>query len=329
MRAATIYSEGMFREFEPQLGPCADRLGIPRALFRRPDVELTIEKYHRLLDCAARSGHPAIGHSIGASMPAAALGPLGHAMAASATVRQMLSVASKYLYVFAHANVLRLDVGQDRFAVVYDVTDPNVALHQQDVELALACVARQVRELSGRGTGPRLVEFGHARPAYARELARYYGCEVQFDRGGNRLHYDRPVLDLSVTGSDPSLLGALEFFLAERLKTRSEDADLAKKVTHLIATSLSGGAPDIESVAATLGVSTRTLQRRLREQGLAFNDMVETVRRDIARQYVQQGEFSLTDVALLLGYSELSGFSRAFRRWTGKSPRGSRAAAGR
>lgn len=319
MSVATIYSERMFRRFETDLGPCADKLRIPRAIFREPDFELSIDKYYRLLDCASRTTNPRIGLTIGSGMEAGDLGPLGHAAAASADVRQMLGVLSRYLYVFAHSNVLRIDVGPRLFAVAYDVTDSNIAMHQQDVELALAYAVRQIRALTGTEASPRIVEFAHAQPAYAKDLRKFFGGEMQFGRGGNRLHYSRNVLDLPIHSSDPSLLHALEIFLSERLKVRSEDADLGKKVVHLISTSLSSGMPEIGRIAATLGLSGRTLQRHLQDESLVFSEMVESVRRDIAEQYVQRSDFSLTDIALMLGYSELSAFSRAFRRWTGSS----------
>ena len=73
-------------------------------------------------------------------------------------------------------------------------------------------------------------------------------------------------------------------------------------------------------MARSLGMGPRTLQRRLAEQQVEFSQLVEDVRRALARQYVAGGEYSITEVALLLGYAEASSFSRAFRRWTGQSP---------
>ena len=317
---ATIFSEGMFRRFETDMGACADKLGIPRGLFHRPDVEISIPKYHRLLDCTARSTNPSIGFAIGSTMAAGDLGPLGHAITTCASVRQMLNLLSQYLYVFAHANILRVDVGQKLMLVSYAVTDPNVALHQQDVELAIAYAAGQIRTQSATEVSPKLVEFEHPRPDYHATLQQFFRCEVRYNRNANRLHYAKRVLDLPIPGSDPSLLQALEFYLADRLKVRSEETELGRKVRHLISTSLSDGLPDIDSIARTLGLSGRTLQRRLHAEKLVFSEMVESVRRDIATEYVRHGDLSLTDIALMLAYSELSAFSRAFKRWTGRSP---------
>ena len=323
MSEATIFSEGIFRRFESDMGVCADKLGIPRSLFHSPDVEISIPRYHRLLECTARSTNPSIGFSIGSTLDAGDLGALSHAISHCDNVRHSLSVLSQYLYVLA--NILRIDVGQQLLLISYAVTDPNVALHQQDVELAIAYVTSQLRALTETEVSPRLLEFQHARPPYHQALEQFFRCEVLFNRSANRLHYDKKMSELPIPKADRSLLRALEFYLSDRLKVRAEEAELGKKVNHLISTSLNQGLPDIDSIAGKLGLSGRTLQRRLRAENLVFSDMLDTVRQHIATEYVSQGDLSLTDIALMLAYSELSAFSRAFKRWTGQSPQQYRA----
>ncbi|MGI9326734.1 MAG: AraC family transcriptional regulator ligand-binding domain-containing protein [Pseudomonadales bacterium] len=317
---STIYSERMFNKFEQDLGPCADELGIPRAIFRKADVEFPIEKYYRMLECAARKSNPCIGFTMGTTLEMRDLGALGHAAAAAPNVGHALNLLAQYLYVFAQANVLRVDIGQEAFVIDYHLTDALPAIHQQDVELAMSMIAGVIRELSGQEICPLVAEFEHPKPPYSRQLQQHFHCQMQFNRSSNRLHYRKHVLDLPVGSCDARLLEALDFYLADRLKLRSEDDDLVAKVNHLIATTLNSGPPEIETIASTLGVSRRTLQRRLSDANLIFSDMVEAVRKNIANEYVEHSDYSLTDIALMLGYSELSSFSRAFRRWTGKSP---------
>ena len=316
----TIYSERMFSRFDKELGPCADELGIPRSIFRQSNVEFPIEQYYRLLECAARSVDPHIGHTMGKELGLSDFGALGHAVQVADTVGQGLSLLERYIYVFAHANVIRVDISKEFFILAYTLTDPHLAIHQQDVEFAMTLMAKIIRDISGRQLNPKSVDFAHSRPAYYKSLQAHFACEVHFDRGFNRLEYPAQVLELPAIKPDPSLLEALKFFLADRLKLRSEDGDLIDKVNHLIATSLGEGMPEIGSIAAALGLSQRTLQRRLSESGAVFSDMIDNVRREIAIDYVQYSEHSLTDIALMLSYQELSSFSRAFRRWTDASP---------
>jgi AraC-like DNA-binding protein len=167
---------------------------------------------------------------------------------------------------------------------------------------------------------PTLVGFVHSRPDYHKQLQAHFGCEVRYDRSFNQLQYSTHILELPAENPEPSLLQALEFYLADRLKLRSEDGDLLDKVNHLIATSFGDGVPEIAVIADALGLSRRTLQRRLSEAGAVFSDMIDAVRREIAQDYVLHSDHSLTDISLMLGYQEQSSFSRAFRRWTDASP---------
>ncbi len=316
----TIYSERMFSRFERELGPCADDLDIPRSIFQRPDVEFSIEKYYRLLECAAGSTDPHIGLSMGKRLRASDLGAFGHAIEVAPTVAHALRIMERYLYVFAHANVIRVDVGKKILVVSYNLTDSHIAIHQQDVELVMTLIAKIIRDITGRQLNPALLELAHSRPGYHKLIQSHFECEVHFDRSFNRLQYPAHVLELPVVSHEPSLLQALEFYLADRLKLRSEDNDLLEKVNHLIATSLGEGVPELEAIAEALGLSRRTLQRRLSEAGVVFSDMVDVVRREIARDYVLHSGHSLTDISMMLGYQELSSFSRAFRRWYDASP---------
>ncbi len=287
---ATIFSERLFTRFESELGPCADELGIPRTIFHRQDVEFSIEKYYQLLECTARRSHPDIGMTIGCAIDLRDLGPLGHAAAATATFGDALALLSQYLYVFAHTNIVRVDASTEWAIVRYHLADPWTTMHRQDIELATCFVASMARQLTGQHVSPLLVEFEHPSPRYSSKLSAHFGCEIRYETSGNRLHYRRSVMERPVLSSDPSLLEALRF---------------------------------------VLGVGRRTLQRRLADADLSFTDMIDDVRRSIAGDYVTSGQYSLTDIAQMLGYSELSSFSRAYRRWTGSSPTEGRDSASR
>ena len=202
----------------------------------------------------------------------------------------------------------------------YQLTDRYFDMHRQDRELAICFLARLVRDLSGQPVDPVRAELEGSRPAYADVLEAHLGCPMSYDSGHNRLHYRRPVLALPVRSADASLCEALCFYLADRLRTRDEEEPIAGRVFHLLSVSLRSGDADIVGLARMLGMSRRTLQRRLACEGLVFTDMVTRVRRDIADEYLKRSDYSLTEVALMLGYSDLSSFSRAYRRWTGSSP---------
>ena len=319
MPTPTIWSERLFSKFEKELGPCADQLGISREIFRRPDIEYSVDSYFKLLDCASNRGYPHIGHSVGATIGLNDVGSLGHALRASPTVGYGLGLAARYSYVFANGSVIRLDIGKDIAKLSYQLTEVHEDIPIQDIELSITFFCTAVRELSDAQLKPLVAKFEHPRPEYADRIQSFFGCEVLYNRTSNCLHFPSHLMNQPVPTADPSLLEALEFFLEDRLKARKED-DLPGKVMHLISISLSNGPPSLVDISKTLGISKRTLQRNLSETGLLFSDLVDDTRRIKGINYVKNSDFSLTDVARLLGYSELSAFSRAFRRWTGLNP---------
>ncbi|MCK5480039.1 MAG: AraC family transcriptional regulator [Gammaproteobacteria bacterium] len=317
---STIFSEQLFAKHEKEFRPFLAEVGLPEYILDRPDVEIPVDKYLELLEIVARKANPSIGLIMGQSIEPADLGVYGHAMAASHNVRHMLEVMSRYLYVFAQANSIRVDVGKNRVVVSYQFRVPKKTMYQQDVEFAVSTIITLLRNLTGRMIQPFSVDFEHRKPVYSKLHNQIFDCEVRFARPGNRIHLNKTCLDLPILGADHRLFEALEFSLADRLKVRSDEDDLITKVNHLISVTLGESGPDIKYVARMLGMSHRTLQRRLTTQNLVFNDMVDSIRKAIAIDYVQHSDYSLTDIALMVGYCELSSFSRAFKRWTGKSP---------
>jgi AraC-like DNA-binding protein len=316
----TILSEGFFARLEDKFRPFVAELGIPESVFSRQDVEVSTKKYAELLETVAREVDPDIGLEMGGRLIAKDMGVVGHAISAAPDVRTMLRLMCNYLYVFSQSNTMRLDVGENRAAVTYKATILSPEQLRQDAECSLAYVTSLIRELSGVAFKPLFVEFEHSRPKSVSRHRQLFGCEVAFAQKSNRLHLDKRILDTPVLSSDSGLLQALRFYLDDKIKVRSETEDHIAKIRHLISSSLVNGVPDQKRIAESLGMSARTLQRRLRDKKVVFADLVDEVRYEIAQDYVSHSEFSITDVSMMLGYNELSSFSRAFKRWSGVSP---------
>jgi AraC-like DNA-binding protein len=108
---------------------------------------------------------------------------------------------------------------------------------------------------------------------------------------------------------------------------RAQDADFMRRLRHLITTGLHTGVPELSSVAEQMGLSARTLQRRMNEHDIVFSDLVDNIRKGIAFEYVRETDYRLIDIAHILGYQEASSFTRAFKRWADETPRQMRRAA--
>ena len=317
---STIFSEKLFARFQAAFRPHLAAVGLDESIFTVPDKEIPIDKYMRLLELVAERDDPCIGLRMGQEVEPADLGVLGHAMLAARDVEQMLETLSVFIYVFAQDNAIRLDLSRDRAVVSYHPLAQDVSEYQRDVEFAVCGIAKCISTVVGRTIRPKHVEFEHRRPKYGKAYTAAFGCPIQFERGGNRLHYERSTMQLPVASHDPRLYEALHFYLVDKLKSRRQDDDLIRKLKHLVTTSLHAGLPELADVARKLGLSERTLQRRLAEQGIVFNDLVDGTRKTIALEYLRDTSYRLIDIAQIVGYSEASSFTRACRRWTDMSP---------
>jgi AraC-like DNA-binding protein len=179
---------------------------------------------------------------------------------------------------------------------------------------------RLLRRLAGPGWRAREVHFRHPRPADAREHARLFEAPLRFGQPRNALVFDEAALEARVRGADPWLLPIVEDHLRQQMAVPDPVASWPQAVRDRVARSMAEGQATVRAISRGLGLSVRTFQRRLAEHGLVFKQMVDEVRHELALRYLGDAGATLTDVALRLGYSELSAFDRAFRRWTGESP---------
>jgi AraC-like DNA-binding protein len=143
--------------------------------------------------------------------------------------------------------------------------------------------------------------------------------ELDFGRANNGLLFGMEWMEARLTTADPRLLMTAEQLADSALRTRAPAEDFTATVARHLEETLGSGA-GAEDIAARLHMSKRTLQRRLEESGLSFQELVDRVRAEKARALVRDGHLTMADVAFRLGFSDVSSFSRSFRRWTGVSP---------
>ena len=165
---------------------------------------------------------------------------------------------------------------------------------------------------------PKWIHFAHHRQSGLAERESFFGIAPRFGMEANRVMLDRSDLRRRNPAADRRLYQILEHRMAALLPEQGDD-DLILKVREEVAEALAVGA-DLNTVAKRLGLGVRTLQRRLRDCGLAYNDIVEEVRQAEAFRHLRHEDLQISEIAIRLGYSEVSAFDRAFRRWTSTSP---------
>ena len=306
--------------------PLVERFGLPANAASLPEVSLPLATLHAFLDAAeALSGDTFLGLHVAQRVPRGTYGIVEYIARASPTVRDTFRALARYLALLEPAWQASFhDAGDGSGTFAYGIPGEPLAYGRHASEYGLALFVHMGRQLTERPWNPRVVVFGHPAPADLRPLVEHFGVTPEFGRGRNALTLDAAALELPVVGADPVLLSVLERAAGASPAPPPADPpvpDFVQRVRETIRAFLQEGAPQLGDVARRLHVSLRTLQRRLTEHGTSFQDEVDTVRRELAFQYLKNANLGVSQVAFLLGYSELSTFDRAFKRWTGMTPR--------
>lgn len=203
-------------------------------------------------------------------------------------------------------------------------------LHRTPRQVMETLAAGTVVTLKRLATGPIepvAVRFRHDAPASITEHRRLFGTSVRFGQSDDAVVYDTAALDTPLISADPTLLEVFEGDARRRLALLASRDGISGRVLTFLAARLKGAVPPLCDVAAALAMSERSIQRSLSDEDTSYRQLVDEVRKDLAIEYLSRPGASATDVAFLLGFSEPSAFTRAFRRWTGSAPTTFRAAA--
>ena len=188
-------------------------------------------------------------------------------------------------------------------------------------EFALATIVRRFRILAARPWSPREVRFRHAPSAPLEVYRRVFGCDASFGCTEDALVLSRATLDIPMDRAAPGLVSVLEQIAESKVRDLPGSSDsVVERAQRVIATDLASGAPALVAIAKRLGMSARTLQRRLAEAGTPHRALVEQTRNQLACLYLADARTPLAEVGFRLGFADASAFYKAFRRWHGLTP---------
>jgi AraC-like DNA-binding protein len=296
---------------------CA-RLGLAEAQLRDPDTRISLQLASSLLDDAiAQTGERDLGLIAAVAFDAAHFGIDEYLARTRPTLRSVMEHTGRYL-------PLLVDGARYTFAVEGDLAymqlqlPPSVALHPAIYEFAMAIGLLRARRITSDATlSPLEVHFTHARPSDTSRHARLFRCELVFDAPVTQLVMSTKALDRQMPGADAGLRHLLEQRADAMLARLPQSGGYAEQVLSLADTELRTISAD--HISGRLGVSERTLHRRLAAEGTSYRELIERARKTAALRFLEQPR-SLEEVADLLGYASTQSFQRAFRRWTGTSP---------
>jgi AraC-like DNA-binding protein len=254
------------------------------------------------------------------------LGLLFYVAASSETLGDALHRAARYSSIVNEGLSLKCLKGEE-IRMVFEYV--GVARHsdRHQIEFLMTALIRLCRQLTGLCLAPTRVGITHRRSNQGGpELAAYFGRNIDFGARADELTFAERVKDMTVTSADPYLnellLANCEQALAHRPTNRGA---FRAAVENAIVPLLPHGKVRAPQIATRLGLSQRTSARRLASEGATFSEVLESLRGDLARQYLSNPDLSISRIAWLLGYQEVSAFTHAFKRWSGKTPREARA----
>ncbi|KAB0636678.1 hypothetical protein WT67_33190 [Burkholderia stagnalis] len=320
-RPAPLHTIFITLDFMKRMGVPVDVLlrgtGISASDIERPNAMVT-HAQEMVLFANAReaTGDTAIGLHIGNAIPVTSYGLRGHAMLVSPTLGDALRLG------FEHP-LLGISYFRMRMTAIGDTTRITVGgytyrtdLLVVNTDMVFTAIRRQIHDLIGRHPDFTRIGFVYPAPPHAESYAAYFNCPIEFESSENYLEFDLSLLDTVLPLAHP-----IEFEVARKACSKREF-----ELAHWVPSDLIGrmlglmyenpACQDVAEFSRALGISLRSLQRKLQEMGTSFSAMHNLVRQDLTSQFLAEKEYSIKEIAARLGYKNSSAFSRAMKRWS-------------
>lgn len=240
---------------------------------------------------------------------------------AAMTCKNLAEVASmlvRYETVIDEANDTRMVLLEDRVGLQWIPRMED--LHPALMQVSVASWVVFARRHTGRRDLVADVDFSFGSPADTRPFLELFGGDVRFEQETTQLLFPKEYLQIPITYHDPESHHILVSQLMQQAANLKQPGELHTHIKQLIVERLSSGRCTLENVADGLMMPARTLQYQLEQSGTSFRELLDTTRAELARHYLLDPDMSLVDVAFILGFSEQSPFTKAFKRWTGETP---------
>jgi AraC-like DNA-binding protein len=299
----------------------ARRVGIDADLLARPNVRFPsarIQKLWRL--AAAEAGDPEFGLRAGQLARPGIFHALGMGIVSSTSVLAALRRIERYSSVVSTNGRFVLFVDEKFARLETRRTELTIMPSPQYFDAAVVTICRILALCAGPTAVPTLVRLLQQSDAPIEAYRRVLGCPVEFGAANVEIVFDAQLAARPVLTGNPELAAEADRMSARYIEGLAPDS-AAARVRSLLLKAMPAGDIDQDEIARALNQSPSTLQRRLRKEGTTYQRLLDATRRELALEYLKDGRHSLADITFLLGFTDQSNFTRAFRRWTGKTPR--------
>ena len=314
------------REAGVQPAPLLSRAGLTVEQIDDRSARLKVQSQIRFLELGAEAlQDDCLGFHLVQDYELREIGLFYYVLASSGSIADALGRAERYSGIVNEGISLRCRAGNET-AIALSYVDVERRSDRHQIEFWLMSLVRLIRQLTNRRLVPSRVRVMHRRPKTPAEFRSFLGCEIEFGSDADEIVFPGAVRLMPVVSADSHLNELLIKYSEEALAhRRASRAPLRASVENAIAPLLPHGKAGAGEVARRLGMSNRTLARRLASEGLTFSEIQAELKVDLAKRYLNDGDLPISQIAWLLGYREVSAFTHAFKRWTGTTPRQSRA----
>jgi AraC-like DNA-binding protein len=300
-------------------------LGIDAAILEDHDNRLPLEVFARLWNLLSRRfPGRALALDWVRTWKTSDAGVMGYVFVQVSTLEEAMEAAVRYGQLIDQGEWPRLQRGGPTSRLEYSLA-PTLLATEHVPETIMATLVHFIRGMVDPAFAPVAVRLPHRATARTPALERYHGCKVIHEAGEVSTEFPTELLGRKLPGGDPVLAAYLRKQADALVKRLGTANAVSQECARRIAERLGAGEPSQTEIARRMGMSERTLQRRLQAERTTFNELLDDSRRTIAESYLADRKLAAYEVSFLLGYAEPATFFRAFKRWTGKTPQEYRA----
>ncbi len=295
-------------------------LQLDPQLLTDPDARIPQDRMTRLWQRAViQSGNPAVGLNMAKVIRPAHFNVVAFSLMSSSSLREGFARIVRYQRIIGEAADIALQPLPDRYRLELAIHGDTLPAPAQSHDAVMAYAIAFCRWMTGQQLMPLQASFTYPKPADTSAYEALFGCPLVFGAPRYSLDFSRSVMEAPLATGNAALAQAHDRLAGEYL-ARFEHSRVTHQARQVLCRLLPQGEPKRLAVAGALRMSTRTLQRRLQEEGNSFQQLLDETRRELALQYLGQPQLTLLEVAYLLGFADPSNFFRAFKRWFGTPP---------
>ncbi len=298
------------------------KAGLDYSRLRDPVARFSFSAVRRLWVLASEATEdPCFAMTVANFWHPTTLHALGYSWLASNNLEEAFERAVRYSHIINTAanGILKIEKSVNAYRLIIDASRFNPPPVPASIDAAMAMFLVMSRAAYGEEFRPLRVSIQSDEPACADRIRDFYQAPVIFSQAENALWLDPEVVSRPLATANPELVRINDRIVTDYL-AQLDRSDVTMRVKSELIGRLPGGRSSEEDIAISLNISQRTLQRKLKEQGKTFTGLLETTRRELSLQYVRDPQYSFNEITFLLGFTEPGNFSRAFKRWYGKSP---------